>query len=648
MNRGTLKGWAGKLLRIDLSRRVCQVEPIYPYLRFIGGRGVSDWIVFQEMNPCTKALDPESVIAIGTGPLVGTLAAGACRMNISSKSVVTGGISTANVGGHLAAELKFAGFDQIVVNGRAEEPVYIFIRDDHAEIRDARALWGKTTWETEERIRRDLHDEGIRVACIGPAGENLCAQACVIADRARAAGWGGCGAIFGSKNLKAITIRGSKPVLLADPEGFWTYNKELLQSIFRSKASGILSRYGTHGAYGVGGIDGRTPQGVRNHRDEYWPADKGMYLREIVFRERWEIGRTACFACPTSCTHLYSLPGGKYGPLTLEGVHTNTVRALGSNLDITDAEAVLKGQTLINQLGLNTDGIASVLGWAFEAFERGLLTKEDTGGLDLTWGNSEAMVRLIEQIAYRQGLGDLLAKGVKEAAKVLGKGSEEFAMHVKGQEMNEQSVRSHKGWALGIFTSTRGAGHLNGASLVERLGMDKEKAKELFGTEVVTRPEAYEGKGAVTAWFENFKAVVDSMGICYYGTMWIDMNLLGLEEMATLFQKATGQKTSADELFKIGEQIYNIEKAFNTLHAGFTREDDLPPRRFLELPISDGPYAGAKIDQESYGRMLDEYYRAHGWDTVTGWQTTACLDRLGLDEVKKRLAQAERLIFKKN
>jgi aldehyde:ferredoxin oxidoreductase len=639
------QGWVGKLLRVDLTRRICKVEPIDPYLGFIGGRGISDWIVFQEMNPATKAMDPESVVAVGTGPLAGTLAPGACRMNVSSKSVATGGISTANAGGHLAAEMKFAGFDQIVIQGRAEEPVYLFLRDGQAEIKDARPLWGKTTWETEEMIRRNHHDGEIRVASIGPAGENLCAQACLIVDKARAAGWGGCGAVFGSKNLKAIAVRGKRPIRLADPEAFWAYCKSLLQRISRSRASGILTRYGTHGAYGVGGVDGKTPQGVRNHRDEYWPADKGMYLREVVFRERWEIGRTACFSCPTSCTHLYHLPGGKYGPLTVEGIHTNTVRALGSNLDVTDAEAVLRGQTLVNQLGLNTDGVGSILGWAFEAFERGLLTKADTDGLELIWGNGDAMVQLIEQIAYRRGIGDLLARGVKEAAQVTGKGSEKFAMQVKGQEMNEQSVRSHKGWALGIFTSTRGAGHLSGASLVERLGMDQEKARELFGTEAVTRPEAYEGKGAATAWFESFKAVVDSMGLCYYMTAWIDMDLLGLEEMASLFHKATGRKTSADELFKIGERIYNIEKAFNTLHAGFTREDDLPPERFLELPISGGPFAGAKIDLESYNRMLDEYYRAHGWDPATSWQTVSCLDRLGLDEVKKRLAQAEQLIL---
>jgi aldehyde:ferredoxin oxidoreductase len=637
-------GWAGKLLRVNLSERTCSWEPIDPCLNFIGGRGISDWIVFNESDPAVKATDPPSVIALGTGPLAGTLVPSGCRMNISSKNVVTGGISTANVGGHFAAELKYAGVDQIVIQGKAAEPVYIFIHNSRAEIRDAHELWGKTTWETEGMIRGELHDDRVRVACIGPAGENLCAGACIIVDRSRAAGWGGCGAVFGSKNLKAIAVRGTMPVKLADPDGFWSYNLELLKRVARSRASGILTRYGTHGAYGVGGPDGQTPQGVRNHGDEYWPADRGMHLREIVFREKWEIRRTACFACPSSCSHMYHLPAGRYGPLTLEGVHTNTVRALGSNLDITDAEAVLKGQALINQLGLNTDAVGSVMGWAYEAYERGLLTKDDTDGLDLTWGNGEAMVELLQRIAYRRGIGDLLANGVKEAARVLGKGSEEFAMHVKGQELNEQSVRSHKGWALGIFTSTRGGGHLNGASLVERLGMDKKKAKALFGSEAVTQPEAYEGKGVAAAWFESFKAVVDSMGICYYATLWIDLELLGLDEMATLFKKVTGQDTSADELFKVGQRIYNIEKAFNTLHGGFTRQDDFPPGRFLEAPISGGPFAGARIDREGYNRMLDEYYRAHGWDPVTSWQTVRCLDELGLDHVKKSLAQAGRLI----
>jgi aldehyde:ferredoxin oxidoreductase len=637
-------GWAGNILRVNLSERTCRVEAVDPYLFFLGGRGMSDWIVFRENEPSLKATDPRSVLALGTGPLAGTLAPAACRTNVSSKSLVTGGISTANVGGHLAAELKYAGFDQVVVEGRAESPVYLWLHNGGGEIREGKDLWGKTTWETEDILRSQLGDDRIRAACIGPAGENLCAQACVIVDKSRAAGWGGCGALFGSKNLKAIAVRGTLPVRLADPEGFWAYSREMLNRISRSRASGILTRYGTHGAYGVGGPDGRTPQGVCNHRDEYWAADRGMHLREIVFREKWETGRVACFACPSSCTHVYHLPGGKHGPLTLEGVHTNTVRALGSNLDVIDAEAVLKGQALVNELGLNTDGVASALGWAFEAYERGLLTKGDTDGLELTWGNGEAMLALLEKIAYRRGIGDLLAGGVKEAARIVGKGSGEFAMQVKGQEMNEQSVRSHKGWALGIFTSTRGAGHLNGASLIERLGMDQERAKALFGTEAVTRPEAYEGKGRATAWFESFKAVVDSLGICYYTTFWIDLDLLGLEEMSVLLEKATGKKASPEELLVTGERIYNVEKAFNTLHGGFTRKDDFAPRRFLDLPISQGPFAGAKIEEDGYNRMLDDYYRAHGWDPVTSWQRAEGLDRLGLGEVKERLARAGRLI----
>jgi len=633
-------GWAGRMVRVHLTEMKCEVEPINPYLSFLGGRGLSDWILFKECPSGIKPTDPQSIIALGAGPLVGTFAPGASRLNVSTKNVLTHGISTANVGGHFGAELKYAGFDQIVTEGKAPFPVYLWIQNGRAEIRNAGELWGKTTWQTEETIKKELQDQKIRVACIGPAGENLCAQACLIVDKARAAGWGGCGAVFGSKNLKAIAVRGTMPLNVFDPDGLWSHTLKLRERISRSRASEILYRYGTHGAYGVGGPLGTTPQGVRNHQDEYWPAEKGMALREIVFREKWEVGRTACFSCPCSCTHLYKFPAKDFGSLIVEGVHTNTVRGLGSNLDITDPEAILLGQSLINQLGLNTDGVASVLGWAYEAYERGLLTREDTDGLDLRWGNAQAMLTLLEQIAYRKGLGDLLARGVKEASRILGRGSEAFAMHVKGQEMNEQTVRSHKGWALGIFTSTRGAGHLNGASLIERLGMKPERAKALFGTEAVARPESYEGKGKATAWFESFKSVVDSLGLCYYMTLWIDLELLGLEDMAILIESATGKKIAAQELLTIGERIYNIEKAFNTLHAGFTREDDMGPKRFYETPISGGPFAGASLELQGYNSMLDEYYLAHGWDLASGWQTSSCLDRLGLEEVKERLAQA--------
>ena len=643
MNKsGKYYGWAGRLLRVDLDAMRCSVSPIDAYREFIGGRGMSDRIVFEESDSRSGPLDPDSVVAIGAGPLVGTLAPAASRTNISAKNIATGGIATSSVGGHFGMEMKFAGFDQIVVRGRAPHPVFLALRNGEAELRDARALWGRTTWDAEEAIRKELGDERVRVACIGPAGENLCAQACVIVDRGRAAGWG-AGAILGAKNLKAIAVRGSQPIRLADPQGFWKYNQSLLQLVERSRASGVLRRNGTHGAYGVGGPDGRTPQGVRNQQDEYWPADKGQNLREQVYREKWEIGRTACSSCPTSCTHMYHLPGGRHGPLTLEGMHTNTVRALGSNLDITDAEAVLKGQALINQLGLNIDAVGSAMAWAFELWQRGLLTKADTDGLELTWGNADAMLELLQRIATRRGIGDLLADGVMEAARKFGRGSEAFVMQAKGQGLNEQSVRSHKGWALGIFTSTRGGGHLNGATLVERLGMDPKKAKEIFGNDAVVRPEAYEGKGAVTAWFEGFKSIVDSVGLCYYTTFWIDLELIGMEHIAMLMEKVTGEKTDPEALAHTGRRIQNIEKAFNTLHAGFTRAHDIPPARFFESAISGGAFAGARLDAEGYGRMLDDYYAAHGWDRATGWQTARCLDELALPEIKQRLAAAGRL-----
>ncbi|MCL4768056.1 MAG: hypothetical protein KJZ80_17685 [Hyphomicrobiaceae bacterium] len=618
-------------------------EPIDPYIEFIGGRGISDWIVMEECERGSDPFAPGSIVAIGAGPLVGTLAPGASRTNVTAKNIATGGIATASVGGHFGAEMKFAGFDQLVIKGKAPHPVYLAIHNGEAVLRDARPLWGKTTWEAEDAIRRELGDERFRIASIGPAGENRCSQAAIIVDRGRAAGWG-AGAILGSKNLKAIAVRGTQPIRLADPQGFWKLTQSLLARVERSKASGILRRNGTHGSYGVGGPDGKVPQGVRNQQDEYWPADKGQNLKEIVYREKWEIGRTACTACPTSCTHMYYLPGGKYGPLTVEGMHTNTVRALGSNLDVTDAEAVLKGQALINQLGLNVDSLGAVLAWAFEAYDKGLITRADTNGLELTWGNADAMLELMRRIAHREDIGDLLAHGVAEAARKLGRGSEAFAIHAKGQGLNEQTVRSHKGWALGIFTSTRGGGHLNGAALVERLGMSPERAKAVFGNEAVARPESYEGKGAVTAWFECFKSVVDSVGLCSYVTYWIDLELIGLPQIAELMEKVAGVETDPEELARIGRRIQNVEKAFNTLHAGHAREHDVPPQRFFETEISAGPYAGARLDRKHYEGMLDDYYAAHGWDFATSWQTAHCLDDLQLPSVKEKLAAAGRLI----
>lgn len=633
-------GRSGKVLRVNLTEHTVRWEEAEAYARFIGGRGVASWVLFNEVPPEINALSPGNKLIFSTGPLTGTLAPAAGRLVICNKNAQSGGFSSANSGGDFAAEMRFAGVDHIVIEGKADRPVYLLIKDEGAEIRDASSFWGLTTWATEDAIRQELGDKRISVASIGPAGEKVARIACVIVNKGRAAAWGGCGAVMGSKNLKAVAVRGNGYIRVQDPQGFMEELGRIRARLDASVGMRRLRRYGTLGAAGVGGLENRTPQSFRNMQDEVWSAEKTLNLREVLFRERHEVRRLSCFSCPLYCSHFYRVSDGPYEGAACEGIQANTVRAFGSNLDIADTSVVVKANSLVNQLGMDVDGVAAVVGWAYECFERGVLSEQECDNLSLDWGNGDALIRLIEKMASREGIGDLLADGVARASERLGRGSEEWAMVVKGTGLNEAAVRAFKGWALGIMTSTRAGGHLNGTSQTEQKRISFEKGQKWFGIPTAGDPRAYEGKGRLTQWFENFKAVVDMLGVCYFTSWWQDLDSLGPEDYALLYNRATGEKKSAEDLLRGGEQVVNVEKAFNVLHCRFGRHDDYPPKRLMMSSITRGEFEGEKLDPQKWDLMLTEYYTAHGWDPVTGWQTQDQLNRLGLPEVVARLERA--------
>ena len=326
---------------------------------------------------------------------------------------------------------------------------------------------------------------------------------------------------------------------------------------------------------------------------------------------------------------------------------------LGTYLDIDDPAAIVKGHCLCGELGLDVDMAAVEMGWAFELFELGIIDTSDTGGLELVWGNHAAAIELLKRIAYRRGLGELLANGVKRAAAILGRGSERYAMHIKGAGLNERGLRTHQAWALGIAVSARGGGHLDGAPMTEggmvdpetgeAAPVDPETAEAIFGTRHAGERGTYKGKAKVVFWQEKFKAVVDMMGMCYFTGMWPDLNLLGPADYAALFRLATGSSLSGDELMEIGRRVHNVEKAFNTLHADLTRDDDFLPARFYEEPVESGPFAGEVLDRDQWGKMLDEYYALEGWNAATGQQTEAGLKSIGLDSVAEKLKRFGKL-----
>jgi len=630
-------GWAGKILRVDLSTGKIAVEPTGPYAdQVIGGRGIGQWILFHELDPSAEPMSAENKLVLSTGPLVGTLAPGADRLSVDFKNPQTGGVGSANVGGHFAPELKLAGFDAVVIEGQAAKPVFLSINDDEVKIRDASFIWGKTTWETEDLLRGRMGDKKLRVATIGPAGENLVSGACLVVDRGRGAGRGGSGAVLGVKKLKAIAVRGKRPVKVRTPDRFIQRAKICWQKVAESSAMNALRQSGTVGV--------SVPKHVRNGQFEDWPGERFDRIGWPAWK-KYEISRLACFNCPVYCSHFYRITESPYAKLACEGVEANTIRAFGTNLEIDYPPAILKLSALCNQLGIDIDFAGAALGWAFESYQRGLVSREDTSGLELDWGNYEAAIRLLEDIAYQRGWGKVIAQGVKRAAQALGKGSEEWALHIKGAEINESGMRYDKAWALGIAVANRGGGHLEGAPLLLRLNASiaPDISRKLFGVVNVGPINSYEHKEKMVFWQQRLKGVFDALGVCYLLSQWYGLDALGVEDLVPLFESATGRDTSAGELMLHGQRIHNVEKAFNTLHTDIGKQDDYPPVRFMQERIEGGPFSGEVIHEEAWDNLLNSYYAIQGWNPETGLPQAIRLRELGLDSIAEKLIRYGRI-----
>jgi aldehyde:ferredoxin oxidoreductase len=643
LNNGKPTIWAGKILRVDLSLGTLSEQPTSDYISYaLGGRGIGQWILFRELDPLVGAYDPENILVLGAGPLVGTAAPAGNRLAVDTKNPLTGGVCASNAGGHFAPELKWAGYDSIVITGQSAAPVYLWINDGQAELRDASHLWGLDTWQTEAALRAELGDARLRTVSIGPAGENRVRGACLIVDRARAAGRGGAGAVMGSKRLKAVAVRGTGTLSPAQSQAFMQAVEHCNRKLSNSSIVEVYRQGGSMRFAGAGGADGNLPQGVRNYRDCYWPLEKSRKIYEPALKAGYEVRRLGCFNCPINCSHFYAVREGPYAGSAGEGFEINSGRGFGSNLEIDYPPAIIEAHNYCSRMGLDVDIAAACLGFAFEAYERGDLSREEANGLELTWGNHAAALALLHALVERKGIGDLLAEGVKRAAEKLGRGSAAYALQVKGADLNEAAMRPMKAWALAIVLSTHGGGHLDGAPGAWAWRGQEQLAQELFGN---PRPGAagdYHNQSAVVVWFENYKALIDMLGICYFTGMWIDSRALSPDDYASLLAAGSGYPYSAAELMGLGRNLHQVQKAFNTLHAGFTRQDDHPPQRLSE-PALSGPFAGERLDPAKWEQMLDEYYRLNQWDLATGWQTEASLRATGLEEVADKLKAYGRL-----
>jgi aldehyde:ferredoxin oxidoreductase len=621
-------GYSGKILWVDLSRAKVREESTENYLDWIGGRSLASFLLYTLQQPGDASPEKECIV-LAAGPLVATGLPLGTRTAVAARNRLSGGISYSNVGGDFGTRLKMSGYDALVIYGVSQAPVYLLLQDGKARLLDAGPLTGLKISGLRQALYAAHSSKSLSFLAIGPAGEKGAAISCLIADQAHAAGWGGSGAIFGAKKLKAVVAIGDRPLSIFDAPGMRKKIRQLNWRISTSEAAAGLVRGGTHGMAGAGGFSGLVPTGVRNLQDEYLSPAQAASIKEEAFK-RWEAGRVGCLGCVVQCLHVYRMESAKYGTLATEGMHANSVRGLASNWGVDDPEDLLMAHTMCNEYGLDVDGVSAAVALALECAEQGILPAEQPGGVRLKWGDGPSAVELVRQIGEGTGLGGLLAKGVFQAAQEIGQGSEELAMTVKQVGINEQGLRSHRAWALGVMTSTRGGGHLGGSPQTENRRISPQVGDRIFNNPESGDPGAYRGKGRLVAWTEGLKCVVDSLGLCYFVYGWYDLSLGNPDELAELLYLATGLNVSGDELHRRGLACHTLERHFSYLHAGHSRQQDKLPERFFRSTVTDGPYQGAHLDHEQVEAMLDEYYAYLGWDIATGLPTPETLKGLGI------------------
>lgn len=622
---------------VDLSRGTVDILPIPMELRqrFLGGRGIDMYLLYNLVGPGVDPLGPENVFLVSAGLLTGTPAPAAARTHVGGKSPLTGLIGSSNMGGFFGPELRFAGFDHLVVRGKAPKPVYLWVHNGEIQIRDAESVWGSDALEAQELIRQDLGDPDVKVLTIGAAGENLVRFANVRTGPKNAGGRTGMGALMGSKNLKAVAVRGTLPLPIADPEGALAYHKELIEFIQSSKYAEIMGRWGTMFIYDVTNSTGLVR--TRNFQANQLPNSEELECEGI---ETYSTGVTACFGCTMHCRHKYQLKEGPWKGQYCEGPEYTTLGAFGTEVGSNKLHRALEGNYLVNKHGLDTLETGSMISWAMELYEKGLLPKELVGDLNLEWGNMEGVLRLVEDIAYRRGLGDILAEGPRRAIQRLGPETAYYNIEIKGMSNLHSDERPTPSLALGIATATRGADHLRSRPAVDLYHLPEGFLEKLYGREGMSSDyRDYKGKPWMVYWQECLYALVDALGICKFQTVFLSPNMPKWSEYSKLLERVTGLKYTEAQLMEMGERIYTLERMF-LVREGISRKDDTLPERYFTEPTPLGLEAvrGRVIDRAKFEHMLDEYYELHGWDS-DGRPLPKTLSKLGLDGEPSRLLQ---------
>jgi aldehyde:ferredoxin oxidoreductase len=628
--------YAGTILEIDLSNGEIIRKPTGPYTdSFLGGRGINIKLFFEHMSPGIDALAAENALVFGVGPLGGTAISGA-RAEVTSKSPETGLLGSTNFGGFFASELKFAGYDHVVISGRANSPVYVWIDNEAVEIRDATSIWGKDTYEAPELIRTEVGNAEAKVVCIGPAGENLVRFASVQHEMGHGGGRTGLGTVMGSKKLKAIAVHGTRGLRLANPTSFLTLAAEARSLVENNAHSKILAQSGV-----TPGLD---------DQNEIWlgiaftMVPEGVDPRTTVPKtqaipQKFSPKRAGCYGCPIQCMDHYTVDETKSGVISCElySVFVHFVRCSNS-------AASLESAIRCQRHGLDAISTGGLITWLMSLYEKGIITEHDTDGIPMKWGSPQAIIGILDKIAYRKGIGDILAEGIVKAAAKIGRGSEEYVYQVKGLQGLEHM---HPGWmpyvkgaCLGSAVGPRGDSirSLSSWSAMSPYSHYKQGVQDMVGIRGEERdlqldgaPQSYEGKAEITVAAEDLVTIADMLSVCKW-----QVGIYTPHCLAGLFSAGSGIETTVEDLVNFAKKVRTMERAYEACE-GLTSEQDTLPRSFFNNPIKHGIWKGGVLEPHRFEEMKHRYYSLRGWDPSTGIPSEETLKQMGLEDIAENL-----------
>jgi aldehyde:ferredoxin oxidoreductase len=640
-----------KIAYIDLTTGDIQTEPIPLEARkkFLGGRGLDAYLLYNHTKKGCDPLGPDNTLIISGGILTATCASATARTHVMAKSPLTGLLGSANMGGFFAPELAWAGFHHLVIKGKAKHPVYLYIHNGNIEIRDARGIWGQSATDSQWAIREDLGDQEVKSCVCGPAGENLVRFANVMTGIKNSGGRTGMGCVMGSKNLKAVAARGTVDIKIARPAEALEYNKRFIDQIVSAKVNQTQGALGTPFIWGAtnswGGVRCRNFQ---YNQCEYADDIEPERIDEICEETMGPYHMTGCFGCQVHCRAQYKIPDGPYAGRYDEGPEYTSQGAFGGETDTPRATTVLTGNHLVNQFGMDNLETGSLISWAMELYELGIITAKETDGLDLRFGNDEAVIEMIERICYRKGwLADALADGGIAASKKIGKNSFDYLIQVKGMSNLHSDERATPGLALNIATASRGSDHLRSRPAIDLYHLPETVLRKIYSNPVPydgplsSEHTEYVGKPWQVFWQENCYMGVDCLGICKYHTTFLGATLPNFEDWSKVLYYNTGLQMTPEEIWQVARRCNMLERLFN-LREGLTRNDlekgDMLNHRYFDEPCRRGAIdvVGRKIDKKKFIRMVDELYEHKGLDK-DGVPKPETLKELGLENEPSHL-----------